>query len=278
VPTVGRVEPVDRLFRSLAAQTFADFEVILVDQNEDDRLATTLMAYEGSFPIRVFRQGAGLSKARNRGIRESTGEILAFPDDDCWYPPRLLETIDKTLEARSELAGVTGRAMDEDGTLVGSAHWDSDGGWIERTNVWRRGCSITIFLRRATVEMTGFFDEATGAGSGTAYGAGEETDYLLRAIEKGARILYDPTIVVHHEQAVATFDKRAAERAFRYGMGIGRVLRKHRFPLPSVGHQLIRSAGGAVLSTLTGRLDKARFYRSAFLGKLRGWASSGGSK
>ena len=62
--------------------------------------------------------------------------------------------------------------------------WDSGGGPIDRQSIWRRAISYTVFLRREMVESAG---DSPGArcGSGTPWGSGEETDYLLRALAEG---------------------------------------------------------------------------------------------
>ncbi len=51
-------------------------------------------------------------------------------------------------------------------------------------------------------------------------------------------------------------------KAHRYGMGMGRVLRKHNYALPLVTHHLARPAGGALLALLRGNLDRARYHWS----------------
>ena len=58
--------------------------------------------------------------------------------------------------------------------------------------------SFTLFLRRDVVARVGPFDERLGLGSGTPWSSGEELDYVLRAIQSGARIVYDPDLTVTH--------------------------------------------------------------------------------
>ena len=55
-----------------------------------------------------------------------------------------------------------------------------------------------MFLRREVVRDYSF-DESLGVGAGTPWGAGEETDYLLRLLEDGHRIFYDPAIAIWHQ-------------------------------------------------------------------------------
>ena len=92
--TVGRTEELNRFFASLDYATHRNFEVILVDQNPDDRLNSVLDHYDGRFPALHLRSERGLSRARNVGLRRVTGDVVAFPDDDCWYPPNLLNQVE----------------------------------------------------------------------------------------------------------------------------------------------------------------------------------------
>jgi glycosyltransferase involved in cell wall biosynthesis len=84
--TVGRTQEVARFLDSLARQTYRDFELIVVDQNPDDRLVELLRPFELRFPIIHLRCERGVSRARNLGPKYVSGDIVGFPDDDCWYP------------------------------------------------------------------------------------------------------------------------------------------------------------------------------------------------
>ena len=87
--------------------------------------------------------------------------------------------------------------------------------------------SATTFLRRDVVERVGQFDERLGLGSPDPWASGEEVDYLIRAIDAGARIEYDPSLVVRH--AVVPDDSRIG---YRDGATVGYLLRKHGYPAP----------------------------------------------
>src|ERR1700754_3487501 len=81
VCTVDRSDQLERLFASLKVQRYTDFEVILVDQNLDDRLAGLVEGYSPSFTIRHIRSERGISRARNNGMAIATGSYICFPDD-----------------------------------------------------------------------------------------------------------------------------------------------------------------------------------------------------
>ncbi|HTW94346.1 MAG TPA: glycosyltransferase family A protein, partial [Tepidisphaeraceae bacterium] len=97
VPTVDRVAELERLLTSLQRQTLRDFEVLVVDQNADDRVTTVIERCGKRLSIVHLRCQRGTSRARNLGIRRAAGTVMAFPDDDCWYPPDVLEEIWKQL-------------------------------------------------------------------------------------------------------------------------------------------------------------------------------------
>ncbi|BBL81899.1 glycosyltransferase family 2 protein [Thermus thermophilus] len=265
--TVGRTGELKNFLESLNAQTYRSFELIVVDQNDDDRLVPLIHSFQDHFPIIHLRSDKGLSRARNVGLRHASGDIIAFPDDDCLYPPNLLESVARWFNEHPEWYGLTGRVVDENG-LPSGGRWDRKKGAVNRYNVWRRGISVTIFLRREVVTAVGPFDEDLGVGAGTPWGSGEETDYLIRALEAGFRIFYDPSgMVVHPNKHPDPL------RAYVYGVGMGRVLRKHRYPLWFVFYQWLRPFGGALLSLSMGKVDKARYHWAVLRGRLLGWLS-----
>jgi hypothetical protein len=56
-------------------------------------------------------------------------------------------------------------------------------------------------------------------------------------------------------------------------MGMGRVLRKHKYPLASVVYHLMRPLGGTLVAIACGRMDKARHHLAVLSGRAQGWAS-----
>jgi glycosyltransferase involved in cell wall biosynthesis len=269
--TVGHRHEISRLLDSLAAQSHSNFRLIVVDQNADERLVPLLEQYGDSVPFVRLTSERGLSRARNVGLRAVTGDIVAFADDDCWYPADLLARVGVLLGANPDWDGVTGSVIDASG-LPSSARWSKRAGAIDRSNVWTRGVSITVFLRRGAVERTGEFDETLGAGAGTAWGSGEETDYLLRALERGYRLHYEPTLNVFHPQTRSeefTDESIAAGRS--YGLGMGHVIRKHAYPWWFGPYHVARAAGGAALALAHGRTAEARFYLAVARGRASGW-------
>jgi len=269
--TVGRTEELKKFLEHLNMQTYTNFELIVVDQNDDGRLVPILKDYKERFSILHLRSERGLSRARNVGLRYASGDIVAFPDDDCWYPPDLLEKVAKFLEEHPGVDGLTGRSVDENGESS-SGRWDYDAGLINRFNVWKRGISISIFLKTKIIEIIDGFDEMLGVGAHTPWGSGEETDYLLCALEEGYKIYYDPTIAVYHPHSTV-YCNNAIKRARLYAQGMGCVLRKHNYPFWFVLYQFLRPVGGILLSLLQGEFKKITYYYNVLSGRVRGWLS-----
>jgi glycosyltransferase involved in cell wall biosynthesis len=267
VASVDRVDELARLLGSLERQTHRDFRVLLVDQNDDDRLAGTL---DGR-PVERLRAPRGLSRARNAALERIEADLVAFPDDDCVLPDDLLARVAARFAREPELDGLCGRAADEAGRS--SPSWASDARLLTRSNLWNRAISFTIFLRAEVVRDVGTFDEQLGLGAGTPWSSGEEIDYLVRALDRGARIAYDPDLVVLHRNPV--FSAAALrEVGTRDGASVGYILRKHRYPAGALAGMLVRPVGGAVLALLQRDLTQARFHASTLGGRVVGYRNA----
>ena len=269
VATVGRTEELASFLESVGAQAYPGVRVLVVDQNEDARLEPILAAP----PVEVVRMSAphGLSRARNAALPLLKADVVAFPDDDCAYPPGLLHQVAERLADDASLDGVTGRAVAVDGSS--SASWRPDPARLRRDDLWNRAISFTIFLRRSVVESVGSFDERLGLGSGTPWHSGEEIDYLVRAIDSGARIEYDPELVVQHDVREDT-----PAIGLRDGASVGYVLRKHGYGPRLVGRMLVRPAGGTLASLIRLEGDGVRYQLATLHGRIRGYLGARSSK
>jgi GT2 family glycosyltransferase len=203
-------------------------------------------------------------------LRQSAGDVVSFPDDDCWYPPDLLQRVADVLERNPDWDGVTGRTVDES-SRSSVQLWQKEPGLVTRENVWRTAITVTIFLRRALVEKVGFFDETLSLGSGTEWGSGDETDYVLRALASGFTLGYDPSIVVYHESPNPPFSRATAKRAYGYGMGSSRVLRMHGYSGRFAAYRVLQLVAGSGYFLVRGRFGLARFYGAMARGRAVGW-------
>lgn len=273
--TLGRTAQLSRFLKSLDGQLVTGDQLIIVDQNADDRV-NEVLASKGwvGLDCQHIRTSPGLSRARNAALPFIRGDVVAFPDDDCVYPQGLLEKVRHWfLENLGEGLCVAAATLDGSGQPW---RFDKSEGPVTYKNVLRRGVSFGIFLRRAVVAQVGKFDESLGVGAGTAWGSGEETDYLVRAIRKGLSIWYLPTLEVRHPAPVETQPLgQLLRRGKLYGGGLGFVLAIHPFPFGTRVAAFCRPLGGAIISLTTLKLKRSLFHSSVLLGRtwghINGW-------
>ncbi len=226
--TVGRTVELNRLFDSLLVQTFHDFDVIVVDQNADERLQPVLhRARCLGLALRHLRHHPpNLALARNAGIAVAQGSWLGFPDDDCWYQPHTLERVMMRSRRRDRPQGVVLRWIEQqEPSPPGLLSWPRSARFRDVPVA-----SITLFLQRELAARIGGFDGRLGVGQW--FGAGEETDIVLRALREGAVIAHEPTAGVHHRVAsAARIGDPVARRAARQrARGTGAMYAKHQLP------------------------------------------------
>ncbi len=245
--TYGRVDEIGRLLDSLAAQSCQDFELIVADQNPDDRVQPFVdRAREAGWAVQHLRlPQPNLSAARNAGMAVARGQWVALPDDDCWYEPDTLAQVRQRIEAAPGLDGLVIQWV-EQAHNVDPAH-DSP----LRLEAWRQfkgsdASSITLFLRASLAREVGF-DERMGVGQW--FGAGEETDFLLAALAGGAHIERLAAARVHHAFGARKAGSLRGEWQFSLSRSRswGALCRKHRLGWPVVLRGLIGPLGWMLL-------------------------------
>ncbi len=110
IPLYNKAPYVKNALESVFAQTFRDFELIVVDDgSSDDSLNVVKGVLEGSgIDHRLIHQdNAGVSTARNNGVAASRGEYICFLDADDWWAPKFLERMDWLIKEYPE-AGIYG--------------------------------------------------------------------------------------------------------------------------------------------------------------------------
>ena len=122
MPTYNEAEYVERAVASIRAQTFSDFEIVVVDDGSTDGTVELVQAFEDDRIRVVRREGeTGITSALNRGVGESSGRYVARHDADDWSHPKRFERQVEVLEARPELAllGTGAYLVDATGDTIG---------------------------------------------------------------------------------------------------------------------------------------------------------------
>ncbi len=270
VATWNRVAELDRLLTSLDKQTYGDFEVIVVDQNPDDRVDSALRQHP-ALKVRHVRSERGASKARNRGLRMAEGEVLAFPDDDCWYPPELLRNVKDWFEGNPEYAVLLTAMRDERGRSMEPKFGPGRGACTKRSVLQ---CAVTFnaFVRAKAVTAMGLFREDIGPGTSSPYQSGEDLEYLIRPVQFGMPVWYEPSFTVFHPDL--NDRTRLLRTAQAYALGVGHVLRWHDYAWSVLGASVARSLCRAAIQLCKGDLEGAKVYALRAKGLFRGYAFS----
>ena len=143
IPTYNRAGCLPRAIDSVLAQTFDDYEIIVIDDGSSDNTSEVLAAY-GDRVCVVKQVNQGVSAARNHGIRVARGEFVAFLDSDDEWLPRKLEAQVQYLNSHSDVgfAGCLGYCREEDGTFFSFDENDRP-----EYEVYRSGSVKRQFLR-----------------------------------------------------------------------------------------------------------------------------------
>ena len=109
IPLYNKALYVAKAIESVLSQTFADYELIIVDDgSKDDSAAIAAHVIEGHANCRlVCQENAGVSMARNNGVAVSKGDYLCFLDADDWWDFHFLEEMSKLIEEFPD-AGIYG--------------------------------------------------------------------------------------------------------------------------------------------------------------------------
>jgi glycosyltransferase involved in cell wall biosynthesis len=168
IPVYNGAATIDRALKSVFAQTFTDFEIVVVDDGSTDRTRAIVEQYARDYGDRVRlveQPNSGQSAARNNGIRHSEGEFIAFLDaDDDWLPRKLELTVAAMLAdpdaalVYSDMIVVNEAGEEFRRSQIGpdTAHAPTMDEMLAR--IWPIMPS-TVVARRAAFDRTGGFSE-----------------------------------------------------------------------------------------------------------------------
>ena len=224
IATVGRITELDRLLTSLAQQTCTDFHIYLADQNAPGTLDAVMQKHADLQITRILLPSKGVSIARNALLSlVEDGDIIIFPDDDCWYAPDTLAQAVEAFQRHPEAGAIMGRSF----SYPSAAPDTGQDSQISQIGTFKNGETYLQFFRAEAVKDLRF-DPRLGPGTGLPYGCGEDTDYLLEA-HKRAPVWRCPSIRVFHPSPDTHVPSDA--KIASYAAGRMYLLKKHAFPL-----------------------------------------------
>jgi glycosyltransferase involved in cell wall biosynthesis len=164
LPTFNSRGHITRTLKSVAAQEFRDFELIVVDDGSTDGTPDVISADAiPALTLICHEENRGPAAARNSGLAVAKGEWIAFLDsDDTWHPDKLAHQVAYAQNAASQIwASCTGYRLHR-GEQVSNICLDMGPGEFRNQILW--GCSIspgsTLMVRREVFEKVGTFDES----------------------------------------------------------------------------------------------------------------------
>lgn len=163
IPAYNAMRYLPETIDSLLAQTFKDFEVIIVDDGSTDNIKAWFEQVSDCRLVLLSQDNQGQSKARNFGIERSQGEYIAFLDaDDLWAPSKLekqvaaLEINPTVGVAYTWVSGIDSNGVSRGRTIKNFAEGEV---WKDLVVHNILECGSTPLIRRSCFEKVGIFDE-----------------------------------------------------------------------------------------------------------------------
>lgn len=195
IPTYNYAQFVSEAIDSVLAQTFPNVEIIVVDDGSTDNTKEVLSGYGAKIKY-IFQKNKGVSAARNFGVRNSTGDLIAFLDaDDTWFPDKIEKQIECfSVDAEVGYVHCSLEEYDVYKNIIGK-YLDGANGWLADDLLLLRpvivGPGSTLLLKRGVFDATGGFDERPIMRASEDW----EFSYRLAKISKGAFV---PEVLVRY--------------------------------------------------------------------------------
>jgi GT2 family glycosyltransferase len=269
--TRDRPAALETALASLLDADYPSFQVVVVDNASRTQASARVVTAIGDPRVRLVEEPRpGLARARNRGIVNSTHEIIAFTDDDVIVDRWWLRGLVDGLTAGEDVACVCGMVPSGELRSFPQAYFDA-------RVTWARNCSRRVFslaeppgdehlfpfqvgqfgtganfaIRRSVVLDLGGFDEALGVGSQTQ--GGEDIDMFVRVLLAGHELVYEPSAIVWHRHREDMADLHRQIEG--YGLGLGAWITKLLCDRRTAPLVLQRSLRGIVHARQMTRVD-----------------------
>ncbi|MCJ8233321.1 glycosyltransferase [Aeromonas veronii] len=268
--TLGRVQQVEEFIKSISIQTYPLelIEVIIVDQNEDDRLNDIVTKYNNIVSITHVKSSVkGLSVNRNIGIKKANGDIICFPDDDCIYPCDAVSKVANHMSTSIDNF-IMGRIYDPKKGKHSFRTWPLNNKIINKFNFYRLTSSITMFFRKIENEEDILFDVDFGVGAKNH--SNEDAIYVYKHLLNNKKGQYISDIVIFHDDQ--PINSLECDKVKNYSYGFGRFIKKYRsFPLLCLFiMSLLFQMYGAIKSLLIFDLYGFKLRTTSMMSRFRG--------
>jgi GT2 family glycosyltransferase len=227
ISTLNRPEAVSACLDTLLSGERLPAEIVIVDQSLDDRTRVVVENNQpGGVVLKYFHHdGRGLGAAQNHAIIHASCPIVAVTDDDCCPAPDWVARIEQAFAPPRQLDGLTGRVLPLGPDMPGSYAVSSRTSTVRvdfdrRAMPWDIGSGNNFAVKREWLNRIGGNDERLGPGS-PGQGA-VDMDLFYRLLQAGARIRYEPDLVVYHAR---TNKAGRISRRIPYGYGMGACCR-----------------------------------------------------
>lgn len=260
--TRDRPELLDRCLDAVAKLTYPQpIDVLVVDNAPSDR-RTYEVAMRKSVRY-VVEPAVGLSRARNRGARECSSDVIAYVDDDAvpetdWLSalatefndPRVMAATGAILPFDAVAAGLGKESELPEGRSVDRDNLD----WFEIANFGGLGIGANMAFRRSVFERWPGFDVRLGRGQ--VLNTGEEDYAFFTLIERGFRVSFTPAARVYHDTTSNNLVEAAVYLTFlwfeerRYRPAMMRFIRRSAMSSPHAWRPTVGSEKSQTQSRL----------------------------
>lgn len=226
--TLNRSFEINLCLESLLNQSYKDYEIIIVDQSEDNETQKVVKRLNSEIIKYIHINKKGLSNARNCALKYVSGDYFCLIDDDAYYPENYLEILRNNIIHYGEKCIYSGYIWN---TLTNKALEDYPSHNIidlSYRKILRYCPSAAITFPMTTIKEIGFFDDNFGVGA--KFGSCEETDYLIRCHRAGYQINYIRELEIlhpHKELVKLQGDNPNPQKIYNYAYGFGGLVAKH---------------------------------------------------
>jgi len=264
IPAYNRAHLIGEALESVLAQTYRDYEVIVVDDGSHDETWRVVRSYSHRFGGRlfyVFQQNQGLSGARNTGCRFASGRWLAFLDsDDLWKPEKLTLQVpliesDPTIGLVSSMAEV----VDAGGAVLRIKPARPPGNTLEEMITRGTAPPSTFLVRREAIAEVGYFDPLIKRGL-------EDLDLGFRLAAKGWKLVCLEQALIHYRLHDTNLSAEPVGTYQGYVRAYEKLL---MLPQGQVPRRVVRRLAGKYHYLLGTAYARRREGRAAFVEVLR---------